>query len=53
MSIGDLTQWMSIISNYAFPVSVSLYLLLRIDKKLDMLKKELAERTKDERKENA
>jgi len=51
MSIGDLTQWMTIVSNYAFPVSVSLYLLLRIDKKLELLRKELANRT-EERKEN-
>jgi hypothetical protein len=51
MSIGDITQWMTIVSNYAFPVSVSLYLLLRIDKKLELLRKELENRP-EERKEN-
>jgi len=51
MSIGDLTQWMTIVSNYAFPVSVSIYLLLRIDKKLEGLGKELTKRT-EEGKEN-
>ncbi|MCE4050608.1 MULTISPECIES: YvrJ family protein [Bacillaceae] len=51
MSIGDLTQWMTIVSNYAFPVSVSIYLLLRIDKKLERLGKELTKRT-EEGKEN-
>jgi len=51
MSIGDITQWMTIVSNYAFPVSVSLYLLLRIDKKLELLRKELENRT-EQRKEN-
>jgi len=51
MSLGDITQWMTIVSNYAFPVSVSLYLLLRIDKKLELLRKELENRT-EQRKEN-
>lgn len=51
MSIGDITQWMTIVSNYAFPVSVSLYLLLRIDKKLELLRKELENRP-EERKGN-
>lgn len=39
----DMTQLISILSNFGFPVAVSTYLLFRFEKKLDDLTKAISE----------
>ncbi|NMO75813.1 YvrJ family protein [Bacillus sp. UniB3] len=48
-----MTQWMTMISNFGFPLTLSLFVLLRLDKKMDELLKEWKKIDQDQRKENA
>jgi len=41
------------ISNFGFPLTLSLFVLLRLDKKMDELLKEWKKIDQDQRKENA
>lgn len=52
MELIDMTQWMTIISNFGFPLTLSLFVLLRLDKKMDQLLKEWKEIQPNQRKEN-
>ena len=52
MELIDLTQWMTLISNFGFPLTLSLFVLLRLDKKVDQLLKEWKEIHPNQRKEN-
>ncbi|MCF2647164.1 YvrJ family protein [Niallia circulans] len=47
-----MTQWMTMISNFGFPLTLSLFVLLRLDKKIDQLLKEWNEMKPNQRKEN-
>ncbi|WP_081413491.1 YvrJ family protein [Aneurinibacillus terranovensis] len=38
-----MSDWVSVVSNVGFPVAVTLYLLLRIEGKLDMLSGSIGE----------
>ncbi|CAM5338007.1 MULTISPECIES: YvrJ family protein [Niallia] len=51
MELVDMTQWMTMISNFGFPLTLSLFVLLRLDKKMDQLLKEWKETQENERKE--
>ncbi|EOR26019.1 YvrJ family protein [Cytobacillus oceanisediminis] len=53
MELIDMTQWMTMISNFGFPLTLSLFVLLRLDKKMDELLKEWKKIDQDQRKENA
>ncbi|MCB5238272.1 YvrJ family protein [Niallia alba] len=53
MELIDMTQWMTMISNFGFPLTLSLFVLLRLDKKMDELLKEWKKINQDQRKENA
>lgn len=50
MNIMDLTQWMTVISNFGFPICITLYVLLRIEKKLDKLNRDLLKERNTNRK---
>lgn len=39
----DMTQLVTILSNFGFPVAVSIYLLFRFEKRLDDLTKAISE----------
>ncbi len=53
MELIDMTQWMTMISNFGFPLTLSLFVLLRLDKKMDELLKEWKKIDQDQRKENS
>ena len=52
MELVDMTQWMTMISNFGFPLTLSLFVLIRLDKKMDELLKEWKETQQGKRKEN-
>jgi hypothetical protein len=37
MNTSDLPQWISILGNFGFPICITMYLLIRVEKKLDNL----------------
>ncbi|NEY21489.1 YvrJ family protein [Bacillus ginsengihumi] len=52
MNAADFSQWMTIVGNAGFPVAISLYLLCRLDKKIDHMQEvitQLSETMKDNR----
>jgi len=52
MNATDLPQWITILGNFGFPICISIYLLIRFEKKLDNLGEiisQLAEVIKDKR----
>jgi len=51
MNMMDLSQWMTLISNYGFPLTLSLFVLFRLDKKMDQLLREWNEHFPNERKD--
>jgi len=52
MNATDLPQWITILGNFGFPICISIYLLIRFEKKLDNFGEiisQLAEVIKDKR----
>lgn len=37
MNTTDLPQWITILGNFGFPICISIYLLVRFEKKIDSL----------------
>lgn len=37
MNTTDLPQWITILGNFGFPICISIYLLIRFEKKIDNL----------------
>ncbi|MFT8320312.1 MAG: YvrJ family protein [Bacillus sp. (in: firmicutes)] len=44
MNITELIQWITVVSNFGFPICLSLYLLVKIDKKLENLQQFILEK---------
>lgn len=53
MTISEMPQWISILGNFGFPITITIYLFLRFEKKLEALESviiHLADVIKDHRK---
>ncbi len=37
MTMVELPQWISILGNFGFPISITIYLFIRFEKKLEKL----------------
>jgi hypothetical protein len=37
MNTIDISEWISILGNFGFPVAITIYLLIRFEKKIDKL----------------
>lgn len=43
--LSDLSDWISIIANFGFPIAITIYLFMRFEKKIDKLETAINELT--------
>ncbi|WP_445490712.1 YvrJ family protein [Niallia sp. 03133] len=51
MNMTDLIQWITVVSDFGFPICLSLFLLVRMDKKLENILQIITDKGQLNRKE--